>query len=406
MYKNSIVNNSDLNEAHRAQILRIIHQKEIQGEICSRAELAKITGLTQASITKIVAPLIDEGIVVETGIIKGSGNRRAIGLVLNSENYRVVGVKFSRHLYTVGMFDISGKFYEKIESEFDIGMDPAIVLKDMKEQIHGYLEKYENVVGIGIAVPGPYIRQEGRIAIFSRMLSWHEVNFLEEFENEFNKPVFIEQDANAGAMAEWWFGNHKKPMTTLAYLLMGEGVGSGIVENEKLILGKQGVASELGHISIDFNGPRCDCGNYGCLELYSSTQVLLNRAKQAVPSLFHDKKLKRYDEYELIFKAAREGNTAILKLLNEIAGYIAYGCVTLINAYNPDIIVIGDVISEIGDLLLPEIKRVVKHRAIPELYDEVEIVMSKLGVDPTLYGAAAIATDRVLSRPSKYLEAR
>ncbi len=130
MYKNSIVNNSDLNEAHRAQILRIIHQKEIQSEICSRAELAKITGLTQASITKIVAPLIDGGIVVETGSIKGSGNRRAIGLILNSENYRVVGVKFSRHLYTVGMFDISGKFYEKKESEFDIGMDPAIVLKD------------------------------------------------------------------------------------------------------------------------------------------------------------------------------------------------------------------------------------------------------------------------------------
>ena len=406
MVINPIINNSDLNEAHRAQIVKIIHQKEIQNEICSRAELAKMTGLTQASITKIVAPLIDEGIVIESGIIKGNGNRRAIGLKLNTENNRVIGVKFSRHMYMVGMFDISGKFYEQTETEFDIEKDPAIVLKDMKEQIRNYLDKYKDVVAIGMAVPGPYLKNEGHIAIVSRMLAWHDVNFVREFENEFNKPFFIEQDANAGAMAEWWFGNHKKPMNTLAYFLMGEGVGSGIVENEKLLLGKQGAASEIGHISIDVNGPRCECGNYGCLELYSSTQALLGRAKKAAPSLFTDKKLKRADEYELIFKAARDGNEAITELMNEMAGYIAYGCVTLINAYNPDIIVIGDVISKASDILLPEIKRIVEERTIPELYSQVDIVMSRLSVDPTLYGAAAIATDKVLGKPSQYLTAK
>ncbi|WP_026527891.1 ROK family transcriptional regulator [Butyrivibrio sp. VCD2006] len=406
MVKNPIINNSDLNEAHRAQIVKIIHQKEKQNEICSRAELAKMTGLTQASITKIVAQLIDEGIVIESGIVKGNGNRRAIGLKLNSENNLVVGVKFQRHMYTIGMFDISGKFYEQTETEFDIEKDPAIVLKDMKKQIRYYLDKYEDVVAIGMAVPGPYLRNEGHIAIVSRMLAWHDVNFVREFENEFSKPVFIEQDANAGAMAEWWFGNHKKPMNTLAYFLMGEGVGSGIVVNEEILLGKLGAASEIGHISIDVNGPRCECGNYGCLELYSSTQALLNRAKKAVPSLFTDKKLKRADEYELIFKAARDGNEVVTELMNEMAGYIAYGCVTLINSYNPDIIVIGDVISKASDILLPEIKRIVEERTIPELYSQVDIVMSELSVDPTLYGAAAIATDKVLGKPSQYLTAK
>ncbi len=406
MYKNSIVNNSDLNEAHRAQIIKIIHQKEIQSEICTRAELSKITGLTQASITKIVSPLIDEGIVVESGIIKGNGNRRAIGLMLNSENYRVVGVKFSRHMFTVGMFDISGRLYEQKETEFNIDTDPDIVLGNMKKLIRIFLDKYENVAGIGIAVPGPYIKQEGHIAIVSRMQAWHEVNFIREFEDEFDKPVFIEQDANAGAMAEWWFGNHKKPMNTLAYLLAGEGIGSGIVENEKLLLGKQGAASEIGHISIDYNGPRCECGNYGCLELYCSSQVMLSRAREIAPALFAGKDLARNDEYELIFGAARSGDKSIKKLMDEIAAYLAYGCVTLINSYNPDIIVIGDVFSRAADILLPEIKRVVRERTIPELYLEVEIVMSNLSVDPTLYGAAAIATDMVLGKPSTYLKAK
>ncbi|SEL40975.1 MULTISPECIES: ROK family transcriptional regulator [unclassified Butyrivibrio] len=406
MDNNPIVNNSDMNEAHRAQLLKIIHQKELQNEICSRAELAKMTGLTQASITKIVASLIESGIVLETGIIKGSGNRRAIGLKLNSEKNCVIGVKFSRYMYTVGLFDISGKFYKQTEVEFDITDDPKIVLKDMKKLIREYLDKNENVVAIGMAVPGPYLKNEGHIAVVSHMMSWHDVNFLKEFENEFDKPFFIEQDANAGAMAEWWFGNHKKPMNTLAYFLMGEGVGSGIVENEKLLFGKQGAASEVGHISIDYRGPRCECGNYGCLELYCSTRVMLARAKEALPSIFTDKKHNRIDDYDVIFEAARKGDGAILDIMKEMAQYIAYGCVTLINAYNPDIIVIGDVISKAGDILLPQIKRIVEERTIPELFSQVDIMMSELSVDPTLYGAAAIATDRVLGKPSEYLTAK
>lgn len=406
MDNNPIVNNSDMNEAHRAQLLKIIHQKELQNEICSRAELAKMTGLTQASITKIVASLIESGIVLETGIIKGSGNRRAIGLKLNSEKNCVIGVKFSRYMYTVGLFDISGKFYKQTEVEFDITDDPKIVLKDMKKLIREYLDKNENVVAIGMAVPGPYLKNEGHIAVVSHMMSWHDVNFLKEFENEFDKPFFIEQDANAGAMAEWWFGNHKKPMNTLAYFLMGEGVGSGIVENDKLLFGKQGAASEVGHISIDYRGPRCECGNYGCLELYCSTRVMLARAKEALPSIFTDKKHKRIDDYDVIFEAARKGDGAILDIMKEMAQYIAYGCVTLINAYNPDIIVIGDVISKAGDILLPQIKRIVEERTIPELFSQVDIMMSELSVDPTLYGAAAIATDRVLGKPSEYLTAK
>ena len=133
---------------------------------------------------------------------------------------------------------------------------------------------------------------------------------------------------------------------------------------------------------------------------------MLARAKKALPSIFTDKKHKRLDDYDVIFEAARKGDGAILDIMKEMAQYIAYGCVTLINAYNPDIIVIGDVISKAGDILLPQIKRIVEERTIPELFSQVDIMMSELSVDPTLYGAAAIATDRVLGKPSEYLTAK
>lgn len=392
-------NNSDLTEMNRSAIVKILQQSEI----CSRADIAKEMGLTQASITKIVAVLIEKGIVSEVGSIKGNGNRRSIGLKLNAERNQVIGVKFARHMFAVGVFDISGKIYTQQETEYSIDQDERVVLADMKDQIHDMLKKYKNIVAIGLALPGPYLRDEGRIAMITRMPVWHNINFKKEFKNEFNKPLFIEQDANAGALAEWWFGDHDKPLHTLAYLLNGEGLGSGIVENGNLLLGMQGTASELGHISVDVHGPRCECGNYGCLEMYCSAPAMLKMAQQKIPECFVKDYQNRAEACNAFFEVARSGNQKALEVVHEIGEYLGYGCVVLINAYNPDIIVIGDSVSQGGDLLLPTIKEVVKQRTIPELHSKVQIKLSHLKVDSTLYGAAAIATDRLLRMPSEYL---
>lgn len=391
-------NNSDLTEMNRSAIVRILQQN-----VYSRADISRITGLTQASITKITAALIEMGIVSEVGIISGNGNRRSIGLRLNSENKQIIGVKFSRQMFAVGVFDISGNFYSLSRTEFELEQDPRIVLTDIKNQIRDTLSKHKNVVAIGMAVPGPYLREQGKIAIITAMPGWHEINFIDEFKNEFDKPLFIGQDANAGALAEWWFGNHTKPITTLAYLLAGEGIGSGIVDNGNLLLGMKGIASEIGHVSVDVNGPKCECGNHGCLELYCSAPEMLKRAKHAMPKLFERKYSNRSEACGAVFEEARNGNKDVARIVDEIGIYLGYGCINIMNAYNPDIIVIGDILAQGGDLLLPKIKETVKNRMLPEVYENVRIEISKLGVDSTLLGAAAIATDKVLRRPSKYL---
>ena len=392
-------NTSDLTEMNRSAIVRILQQREV----CTRAEIAKMMGLTQASITKLVAYLIDMGIVSEVGIVKGNGNRRSIGLRLNAEKNLVIGVKFSRHVFAIGVFDISGKLYTQSETEFSLDENTGKVLTAMKDQIRKLLDEYENVVAIGLALPGPYLRKEGRIAMVTRMPSWHNINFIDEFKNEFDKPVFIEQDANAGALAEWWFGDHGRPLSSLTYFLVGEGVGSGVVDHDSLLLGYQGIASEVGHISIDFNGSACECGNKGCLELYCSTMALLKKAEKELPELFKEKYENRSEAVSRIVEAARKGNEKAVRVLQEIATYIGYGCVTLINAYDPEIIVIGDSVSQGDEFLLPTIKKIVEERTIPEVSSKVRIEISRLKVDPTLYGAAAIATDRVLRKPSEYL---
>lgn len=392
-------NNSDLTEMNRSAIVKLLQQREV----CSRADIAKQMGLTQASITKIVAALMEMGIVSEVGMMKGNGNRRSIGLKLNTDRHQIIGVKFARQMFAVGVFDISGKIYTQTETEYSIDEDRQSVLAAMKKQIHDMLNQYENVVAIGLALPGPYLKEEGHIAVVTRMPTWHDINFIEEFKNEFNKPFYIVHDADAGALAEWWFGDHERPIRTLAYFLVGEGVGSGIIENGKLILGGQGTAGEIGHISIDYKGPRCECGNYGCLELYCSAQAILKKAKQYVTECQSESFSESIDACNVVFEAARGGNQKALEIVKEVAEYIGYGCVTLINGYNPDIIVIGDSVAQGGDLLLPTIMEVVKERTIPELCNRVQIKISSMKVDPTLYGAAAIATDKVLQMPSAFL---
>lgn len=392
-------NNNDLMEMNRSAIIKILQRREV----CSRAEIARLTGLTQAAITKIIAALIEMGIVSEVGSIKGDGNRRSIGLKLNVDKYKIIGVKFSRHMFAVGVFDISGKMYTQMGNEYPLEENPETVLASLKRRIREVLEKYENVVAIGLAVPGPYLREEGRIAIVTQRPTWHNINFIEEFKEEFDVPVFIEHDAKAGALASWWFGEHPQPLHTLAYFLVGDGVGAGIIEQGNLQLGAQGTASEIGHISIDVHGPHCECGNHGCLELYCSAPAMLRLARQRMPECFPDKQMQNIEACNLVFEAARAGDARALEIVEEIAQYIGYGCVTLIYGYNPDIIVIGDIVSQGGSLLLPMIQKVVRKRVIEELYNRVEIKITSLTVDPTLYGAAAIATDNVLKAPSTFL---
>jgi len=392
-------NNTDLMEMNRSGIVKILQQQEV----CSRAEIARQMGLTQAAISKIVASMMEMGIIAEVGIITGNDNRRSIGLKLNADRHQIIGVKFAREMFAVGVFDISGKIYTQTETKFSLEEDPQKVISAMKEQLHNMLKKYENVVSIGLAVPGPYLRDEGRIAVVTQMSAWHTINFIEEFkEEEFHKPVFIEHDANAGALAEWLFGGHDSSFNSLAYFLIGEGVGLGIIERGKLFLGTQGTACEIGHVSVDVQGPRCECGNFGCLELYSSALALWKNAQKHMLEGLPSGILQSSDACNAVFEAARAGNQKALDVVRETAKYIGYGCVTLINAYNPDIIIIGDVVSQGGDLLMPTIQEVVKERVIPELYTRVQIRISNLKIDTTLYGAAAIATNKVLQLPSKF----
>lgn len=385
-------------ETNRSRILRHLYRNGVS----SRAQIATALGLTPAAITKITAQLIEAHAIEETGDLDGKKNRRSIGLALDTAHFHVIGVKFARSLVQIGVFDLTG-------SQSSLTTLPYVSNDTIDETIatvHSTIEQLlhddPTIVAIGMAVPGPYLRNNGHTAVVSSMQGWRAINFIDEFANSFTVPVFIEQDARAGVLANSLFDPNSNGEPNLAYYLVGEGVGLGVIDHGRIINGALGTATEIGHVSIDVNGKPCDCGNIGCLERYCSTpaihQMLIDNGTivNGVDSMSHTEACRA------LFALAHHGDEAALAMIRTIGTYIGYGCLIIFNTFNPHTIVIGDIVSEAGQPLLDEIKRTVRQRAIPEIYESTTIRLTTMPTDAAVLGAAAVAINYLLDHPSDF----
>ena len=385
-------------ETNRSRIMRHLYRNGVS----SRAQIAKALGLTPAAITKITAQLIEAHAIEETGDLDGKKNRRSIGLALDTAHFHVIGVKFARSLVQIGVFDLTGSQSSLTTlpyvSNDTIGETIATVHSTIEQLLHDD----PTIVAIGMAVPGPYLRNNGHTAVVSSMQGWRAINFIDEFANSFTVPVFIEQDARAGVLANSLFDPNSNGEPNLAYYLVGEGVGLGVIDHGRIINGALGTATEIGHVSIDVNGKPCDCGNIGCLERYCSTpaihQMLIDNGTivNGADSMSHTEACRA------LFALAHHGDEAALAMIRTIGTYIGYGCLIIFNTFNPSTIVIGDIVSEAGRPLLDEIKRTVRQRAIPEIYESTTIRLTTMPTDATVLGAAAVAINYLLDHPSDF----
>ena len=385
-------------ETNRSRIMRHLYRNGVS----SRAQIATALGLTPAAITKITAQLIEAHAIEETGDLDGKKNRRSIGLALDTAHFHVIGVKFARSLVQIGVFDLTGNQSSLTTlpyvSNDTIGETIATVHSTIEQLLH----EDPTIVAIGMAVPGPYLRNNGHTAVVSSMQGWRAINFIDEFANSFTVPVFIEQDARAGVLANSLFDPNSNGEPNLAYYLVGEGVGLGVIDHGRIINGALGTATEIGHVSIDVNGKPCDCGNIGCLECYCSTpaihQMLIDNGTivNGTDSMSHTEACRA------LFALAHHGDEAALAMIRTIGTYIGYGCLIIFNTFNPHTIVIGDIVSEAGQPLLDEIKRTVRQRAIPEIYESTTIRLTTMPTDATVLGAAAVAINYLLDHPSDF----
>ncbi len=391
---------ASVSESNRSRIVKHLYHNGIS----SRAQIAKALELTPAAITKITARLIEAGMIEETGDLEGSKNRRSIGLKLNTTRFRIIGIKFARSLVQIGVFGLCGNALsiENLPTVYDNTIDDTIAT--IHQRVEQLLDNDPSIVAIGMAVPGPYLRNVGRTAVVSSMQGWRRINFIDEFVTAFRVPVFIEQDARAGALAHYLFDPSVHADDNLAYYLVGEGVGLGVIDNGRLINGFLGAATEIGHISIDVNGRPCDCGNIGCLERYCSTPAIHDMLIEGGTVVPDAADMTHAEAARALFTKASVGDEDAASMVREIGRYVGYGCVTIFNGYNPEHIIIGDIVAEAGPMLLDEVRATVAERAIPEINAATSITLSTLPTDAAVSGAAAVAVTQFLEHPSVFFD--
>ncbi|RJV94285.1 ROK family protein [Subdoligranulum sp. AF14-43] len=198
------------------------------------------------------------------------------------------------------------------------------------------------------------------------------------------------------------YGQHNLEKGTYIYIAVGYGVGAGIIVDGKIFHGASGVAGEIGHMSINFHGPRCVCGNRGCLKMYASSYAVAKAiAKDKV--INQSTKTASTCDFDSILEAYQQGNPLAIEVIQKAGEYLGIGIVNLINVYNPNGIILGDDLAKIGKPFLDCVQKTIKEHTQPELYQETEIRLTSFSQDPAIIGAGAVAIDQLLKTPTELL---
>lgn len=370
---------------NRTLLLRLLQQNHI----CSRANLSEQSGLKQATITNIINDFISWELVEETGLIEGCKGRRAIGIRLNTEVFYVIGVRLSRKYFEVGIFTLMGELVEEEYREYITDTKPSTVIPKIQESIRRLIARYagKKVLAVGVAVPGPYYFEEGVIeAVFT---DWEQVSIKSMFQEGMPLPVVIDHDANAGVLAECSFGLDPNLYETVVYLAVGQGIGAGIYHEGKIFRGAAGIAGEIGHASINMDGPRCECGNRGCLTCYASTIAFMDRVNKRRKDLGFSPLLQFQD----LIEPAQKKDEVVYSEFRTNMRYLSVGIINLIYSYNPDLIIIGDEMSRIGERVPEEIKYNISQLMERKVLKQAEIRLAAFEKDSAFIGAAELAID-------------
>ena len=248
-------------------------------------------------------------------------------------------------------------------------------------------------LGVGIGSPGPLDRARG-VVIVTPNLGWRDFPLRDEVSNRVGLPATLDNDANCATLGEWWCGAAKGGRNVVG-LTIGTGIGGGLILDGRLYHGASDAAGEIGHTTIDSTGRRCKCGNYGCLEAYTSGPAIAERAREVLegdedsvlPSMV-DGDLSRITA-QTVFDAAKRGDAVAQEVVRDTAHFLGVGISNLINIFNPDIFVVAGGVTQAGDLLFDPLRAEVRRRAFKPAVNACRIVPGALPGSAGVVGAIA-----------------
>ena len=371
----------------------------------SRADVAKITGLTPASVTNITKMLIEDEYLVECKVGQSSGGRPPIMLELNPNARYVIGISIGVGMIDVVITNLSAEIILKKSIEInEERYDYDFVFKELVKLINEVIEcskiEKEKILGAGVALHGIVNARTG-MSIYSPYYGWKEINIKEALENELNLGVYVDNDVRAMALGESWFGI-TKDISNFVTLNISNGIGAGIIINNKPYYGVDFSAGEIGHIVVEGDADKCNCGNYGCLETVASNNNITKKAikliKQGTNSVLKELKADINQlTIEDISEAAKLEDELAISIIKEAARYIGIAITNLINILNPTSIVVVGEIFENTFYAIETLNEIVKNRGMKLSSENVRIIKSMLGRDAAVVGATTLVIQEIFN---------
>ena len=383
----------------------ILLQRLRRGPPLSRADLAATTGLNKTTVSNLIDELIADGFAREIGRDASAGGRPGVLLDLNPDGGWIIGGEIAVGRLSVVVANLRAEIAWRREAPYakDASLQTVLGRLDtlLLEAAADARGSDRRLLGVGVTVPGLVDVHSGTL-VFEPNMGWRDVPLEQRLRDTLHLPAFIDNDANAAALAERYFGA-AQDVDDLAYVVANIGLGAGLVLGGQIFSGASGYAGEAGHTTIDPDGPLCRCGNRGCWERLASQRALIERVERGLQDGRASRILSFVNGGEIdlpaILEAAREGDALARQALQETGRHLGIGIANLINLLNPQLVAFGGSLSLAHEFLMPAIREVVAERAMGELGRASRLVVSALAADACVLGGVALVLHDRLRQP-------
>jgi N-acetylglucosamine repressor len=362
-------------------VLRALHDHSP----LSRADLARLTGLTRTSVGDLVGSLIDDGLIEEVGRGRSSGGKSPILLRVAPDGRHLIGLDLGEAQFSGAVVNLRGDILRSIHLPLEGRNGEAAVelVFQLVDALHG--DDQSPLLGIGIGAPGVIDTSSGTVR-WSVNLDWADLRLGPLVERRYGVPVVVANDSHAAALAELTFYGRPRP-NNLIVIRVGRGIGAGIIVNGQLFQGDGYGAGEFGHVSLGQDGAPCRCGREGCLETRTSMRALVDAAQAVEPTIT--------DETGLV-AAFKGGVAAVRRIVLDAARELGLAVGWLIGVLNVRHVLLVGPVAALGDDWLGEVQRSARSSVLGLLARDTEIEFGHVHDDVVVLGASALLMEQQL----------
>lgn len=383
----------DLRQHNRALVL----QRFVSDGESSRSEIAAATGLSAATVTKVVADLTRDGLLREVGVVPSDGGRPIVRIALAGDGAYMIGADVGEQGVTVELFDLTLRRVDRVFRELrpdQVGpeQNAAALLAAITDLREAHPEQCASLIGVGLGLPGIVETDgDGVTTLYAQSLGWPPVAVDQSFCHV-DLPLYADNGAKTLATAEHWFGAARGTAHAIV-ALVGRGLGAGVIANGGMVRGSSSSAGEWGHTKVSRGGPLCACGSRGCLEAYVGGDAILRRWRDTGADV------QREDEHALaqLLAAAGHGDARAVEVVDETVEILGMGLANLVNLFNPERIVLGGWAGQrLYQACAKELGRAVREYGLDRPAEQVRLDACEFGDDAVALGAALLPLDRLI----------